>query len=1119
MSAGGVLQLDPPVVHSQQARWHTPTSGREAVKLDRSPVWKPVRAERSKFCICAYVEKQSKSDVRKLIRPIHNTRGIHDERTMAISTLHQVDEFGRSEVTMALNLLHGESRGYWKYHVPDKNFRQVKATGKINNEKATLLFDSGVEVSILDAALLVRLGATLITVKKWNVRVLARIPIWQTDVPESSSRWPGRLSTTSTSGTAHPRADSEDAKPIVAQVFVAPPDEAKPEPSSELVGRASGSGRPIAGDSAFEDSEDAHEVHLDFEEVTPTSGTPPAAAQNDPSEGGDRFAEDVEKEMAVLLEVTATMDEVTIEDIQVGDPAENTPEEIERLRQIIWKRRHLLMEAIGPDQEFAVGEDDHSIHISVGVPVRGHHEENGVDIRLCIDYRLVNSLTRLMVYPMPMINDLLEDLDKVLWYCSLDMASGFWVVSMTERARKISAFVTPFGPFEWTRMLFGLKNAPQIYQRLIDNALYGHLRISPDQDRSKPVDVFEAGEPEPNPKPSVLGRRSFSDQRKVGYLGQQVSAEGLEAHPKDLETLGNLPFPLTLRAIQSFLGSLNYYQRFIEDFAIYATVLYELSEGDFHEIGRQEESNSSGSGTGGVVASTEQADRWTRAKVAFTMLKAKVVNTPVIILYASQWAISAALVQENDGVYWPVTFISRTLKSNELNYGIVDKEVLPLLRMLEVNYTLLTTRSIVGLTRHSTLAWLVNSTGFQEVDDALIAIAPVKEPRQTIVLPPPTVEEDEMLLVASFDGAARSKRSSGAYSTIIWRLPEWTIVSAASGYSLDLTVNEAQYRGLLLCFDLLSTMDRRRIVICGDSNLVIRQIRGEIACKAPGLQWLRKKALDRLSSWPNHDFLHMKREWNQSADKSASAALQQEEGVVVTSEDDKQDLITLNRLDELLKPRNDSGRIILAQNEEKWIGNLKAYLQGEVVRLSAEDAKSYAKITGDYDLDEGGLLLYCPRGARSDEDQDSLVRLVVPKTLQHDVLHHYHVSLEGGHQGIGRTYQRVRTHFHWRGLLKSFQRFVGECVDCETGKGRPLTQGVARECAGYVPIPDDSHGPYSVLAEVVQREHRAVNMGRPVHVLRDREVECLAYGADRRRELGRIRFPTFRSQRSHPARS
>ena len=55
-------------------------------------------------------------------------------------------------------------------------------------------------------------------------------------------------------------------------------------------------------------------------------------------------------------------------------------------------------------------------------------KENGEDIRLCIDYRKAYQLTRLMVYPMPLISELLQDMDKAKWYCSLDMASGFWVV-------------------------------------------------------------------------------------------------------------------------------------------------------------------------------------------------------------------------------------------------------------------------------------------------------------------------------------------------------------------------------------------------------------------------------------------------------------------------------------------------------------------------------------------------------------------------------------------------------------------------------------------------------------------------------------------------------------------
>ena len=109
-------------------------------------------------------------------------------------------------------------------------------------------------------------------------------------------------------------------------------------------------------------------------------------------------------------------------------------------------------------------------------------KKNGEDIRLCNDYRRVHQLIRLMVYPMPLNSEILQDMNKAMCYCSLDMASGFWVVEMTERARSISAFIKPSGLFEWLRMPLGLNNAPQIYQRLIDNELYGFSKIRADPD-------------------------------------------------------------------------------------------------------------------------------------------------------------------------------------------------------------------------------------------------------------------------------------------------------------------------------------------------------------------------------------------------------------------------------------------------------------------------------------------------------------------------------------------------------------------------------------------------------------------------------------------------------------
>ncbi|OWZ13769.1 reverse transcriptase [Phytophthora megakarya] len=451
-------------------------------------------------------------------------------------------------------------------------------------------------------------------------------------------------------------------------------------------------------------------------------------------EGGDIFSEDVENNMAPAGS-EGYHEGRTIDDIQVDDP-HATPEERKRLRNAFpppafgaicdidvgtAKPVAQRCRRVAPQFREKLSMLIHGL-LSTKIittstspwasPIVVIIKANGVDIRLCIDYQVVNSLTRLVVYRMPLMNDLLEDLDNALWYGSLDMASAFWVVSMTPRARLVSAFITPFGLFEWTRISFGLKNAPQTYQRIVDN---GYMRIKPDQDRSSPVDIFEEGEPEPKPKASVLGRRSYVDEilvtgdtwdsmcnrvdklldklsisvaksywgrRKVAYLGHEVSSAGLEAIPKELDTIDNLPFPTKPKAMQSFLGCLNYYSRFIEDFAVYSAILYELREAHFHAVAKLDAEKARKTRNDDSQITGGERDRWARAKNAFTMLEAKIIatpvlkhfnteGTPVIVLYAYKSAVSAALMQEHDGVYHPVTFTSHTLKENELNYGVM----------------------------------------------------------------------------------------------------------------------------------------------------------------------------------------------------------------------------------------------------------------------------------------------------------------------------------------------------------------------------------------------------------------------------------------------------------------
>ncbi|OWY97106.1 reverse transcriptase [Phytophthora megakarya] len=453
---------------------------------------------------------------------------------------------------------------------------------------------------------------------------------------------------------------------------------------------------------------------------------------------------------------------------------------------------------------------------------------------------------------------------------------------------------------------------------------------------------------------------------KVKYLGHKVSHDGLKTNPKDLSALTDLEFPGSLCAMQSFLGSLNYYSRFIKDYAIYASVLHELrgidyaamekgmnrsriqlalaSESPDPDILTKDPTSPQPSDPGLRGLDPERSEQdpnlipgaqifqgakgEDREDADLTSLVPD--RQAVVVVYDSDWAVSGALMQEYDQTYYPVMFASRTLKSNELNTESRRKswEINPSVDAafdtgLVIHIQCITrTPGTVGRATFTldprdcnkgedeilgTLA--ASITPRSEFDKALILIAPKKEPRRKLQAPIPTVRSDEDLYVASFDGSARVKRGGGAYSAILWKLPDWTVVKARSDYTKGLTVNEAEYHGRLLCLDLLEGTDPLRLVICGDSNLEIRQVRCEIDCKAPGLTLLRQKALDGLRIRSDHELVHVKRDWNGSADSLASAALQRQGGIEVETDSEIQDLITLNRLDAILLVKSEDPAI------------------------------------------------------------------------------------------------------------------------------------------------------------------------------------------------------------------
>ncbi len=94
-------------------------------------------------------------------------------------------------------------------------------------------------------------------------------------------------------------------------------------------------------------------------------------------------------------------------------------------------------------------------------------------LRFCVDYRCLNSVARYDAYPMPRVDDLIDQLGNTAYITTLDLTRGYWQVPVEEKSRPMTTFVTPFGFYQFKMMPFGLSGAPATFQRLMDQVLKG----------------------------------------------------------------------------------------------------------------------------------------------------------------------------------------------------------------------------------------------------------------------------------------------------------------------------------------------------------------------------------------------------------------------------------------------------------------------------------------------------------------------------------------------------------------------------------------------------------------------------------------------------------------------
>lgn len=425
---------------------------------------------------------------------------------------------------------------------------------------------------------------------------------------------------------------------------------------------------------------------------------------------------------------------------------------------------------------------------------------------------------------------------------------------------------------------------------------------------------------------SVSLPKSEFGKRVIPYLSHEISADGIRATPKIAKGVQDLPFPSTLKGVQSLLGSLNYYHKFIEDFPVIAAFLYELTDEQVR-AGRD----------------------LFRAKERFEILKKKIVSTPllrhpgrtrpcVIIPHANQWAACAVLGQEYDGVIRAVRYTGRVLNDTELRYHIAEKEVVAILRVLQVFRTIIEHCLLIVYTRYYVLKWVIQSKSADgrcvpwglalshwsmetrkvgRHEDGLAAImgagitprehfdeiAESLTPAKGLIRKPPMVsiemlEGDFEGVVMSFDGAAKISPHQGSCGCILWKLPGWTIIEPHGFILSDVTVNDAEYYGLLKGLSMASARKIENLVAVGDSRIVIQQVQGLINCNQPHLQKHLANVEALKASFKSLRLVHLKRDFNQTADYLTSKTLVLGESWDVQDESERAHLEQVSRIPE-----------------------------------------------------------------------------------------------------------------------------------------------------------------------------------------------------------------------------
>ena len=300
-------------------------------------------------------------------------------------------------------------------------------------------------------------------------------------------------------------------------------------------------------------------------------------------------------------------------------------------------------------------------------------KSNG-EIRLCIDMRRANEAIVRERYPIPTVDEILQEVNGSKVFSKLDLKWGYHQLELSPESREITTFATHSGLYRYKRLLFGVNSASEQYQHEISTVIAG---IEGANNISDDI-VIHAKDQEEHDRclNAVLQRLSQSgltlnpdkcvyNMDKIIFMGMLLSEKGIGPTEGRVKAVTSAREPNNVAEVRSFLGLVNYSSRFIPGFATISEPLRRLTKDKEPFAFGPEQKKSFQALKDGLAKATTLAyfDKEAPTKV---------------IADASPVGLGAVLVQEQNGVHVPVSYASRGLTDCERKYSQTEKEALSL---------------------------------------------------------------------------------------------------------------------------------------------------------------------------------------------------------------------------------------------------------------------------------------------------------------------------------------------------------------------------------------------------------------------------------------------------------